>query len=89
LNVYDSFFQNDYEMVEYLCELRDGVLEAYTGIIQGLRADGTIAVPGSTLPNELTLLEPHLAYIIQFVCEVSRDNDKSDGNVAAAAGLIG
>lgn len=76
-------------MVDYLCELREGVLEAYTGIIQGLRGDATSSTtPGAVTPH-LTFVEPHLAYMIQFLCEVARDVDKSDGNIAAAAGLIG
>ena len=46
--------QNDFEMVDYLCELREGVLECYTGIVQGLRGDST----GRTA--DLALLEAHL-----------------------------
>ncbi|XP_021959205.1 importin subunit beta-1 isoform X2 [Folsomia candida] len=82
--------RTDYEMVDYLCELREGVLEAYTGIIQGLRGDAACSVnPGGAVTPDLTLIESHLPYMAQFLCEVARDTDKSDGNIAAAAGLVG
>ena len=32
--------RNDYDMVDYLNELRESCLEAYTGIVQGLKGDG-------------------------------------------------
>lgn len=34
------FFQTDYDMIDYLNELRGGCLEAYTGIVQGLKGEG-------------------------------------------------
>ena len=32
-------FQSDYDMIDYLNELRESCLEAYTGIVQGLKGD--------------------------------------------------
>ena len=32
-------FQTDYDMIDYLNELRDGCLESYTGMVQGLKGD--------------------------------------------------
>ena len=33
------YSQTDYDMIDYLNELRDGCLESYTGMVQGLKGD--------------------------------------------------
>ncbi|XP_069697623.1 importin subunit beta-1 isoform X3 [Periplaneta americana] len=75
--------RTDYDMVDYLNELREGVLEAYTGIVQGLKGDGSTPSP------DVQLLEPHVPFIVQFITVVAQDTDHSDSNVAACAGLVG
>lgn len=38
-NSFLCVLQSDYDMVDYLNELRESCLEAYTGIVQGLKGD--------------------------------------------------
>ena len=40
INISCVIFQTDYDMIDYLNELRDGCLESYTGMVQGLKGDG-------------------------------------------------
>lgn len=75
--------RSDYDMIDYLNDLREGILEAYTGIIQGLNGDGT---PGNSAVN---LVEPSVLFIIQFITSIAQDREHSDGNIAAASGLLG
>lgn len=75
--------RNDYDMCEYLNELRESVLEAYTGIIQGLKG-------GDKIPNpDVKLMEPHVSSIIQFVVTIAQDPEINDAIIAIMAGLIG
>ncbi|XP_050418166.1 importin subunit beta-1 isoform X2 [Patella vulgata] len=75
--------KTDYDMIDYLNELREGCLEAYTGIVQGLKGDGEQNNP------DITLLLPHVPHMVSFVEHISVDEDKSDSNVSACCGLIG
>jgi len=75
--------RSDYDMLDYLNELREGCLEAYTGIIQGLKGDGNSPSP------DLSIVQSHVSYIVQFITVVARDSEHSDASVAASAGLIG
>ena len=70
-------------MLDYLNELREGCLEAYTGIIQGMKGDNNGNTP------ELALIQPHVPYIVQFITTVAQDPEHSDASTAACAGLIG
>lgn len=74
----------DYDMVDYLNELRDACLEAYTGIIQGLRGPDA-----KNISADVRLLGPHVPFMITFIDVVGNDDDHTDSNVAVAAGLLG
>ncbi|ESP02229.1 hypothetical protein LOTGIDRAFT_199879 [Lottia gigantea] len=75
--------KSDYDMVDYLNEVREGCLEAYTGIVQGLKGDG------EQNNADVCLLLPHVPHMISFIEHIALDEDKSDGNIAACCGLIG
>ncbi|XP_069768405.1 importin subunit beta-1-like isoform X2 [Narcine bancroftii] len=75
--------KTDYDMVDYLNDLREGCLEAYTGIIQGLKGDQENVHP------DVMLVQPRVEFILSFIDHIARDDDHTDGVVACAAGLIG
>uniref|UniRef100_A0A4W5KFI8 Karyopherin (importin) beta 1 n=1 Tax=Hucho hucho TaxID=62062 RepID=A0A4W5KFI8_9TELE len=75
--------KTDYDMVDYLNELREGCLEAYTGIIQGLKGDQENVHP------DVMLVQPRVEFILSFIHHIAEDEDHTDGVVANAAGLIG
>ncbi|CAF0735123.1 unnamed protein product [Adineta steineri] len=81
--------KNDYDMIDYLNELREGCLSAYTGIIQGLRNSATSAGDSSVTLAELQLVTGQLPFIVQFIETIARDPNKSDSIVGSAIGLIG
>mmetsp|Transcript_86431 Transcript_86431/g.201067 ORF Transcript_86431/g.201067 Transcript_86431/m.201067 type:complete len:860 (+) Transcript_86431:220-2799(+) len=66
------------EWVEYLNSLREGVLEAYTGIIHGLREAG-----------KLHLFKEHVNNVLEFVRVVSEEPSPSEPVMKAAVGVVG
>ena len=70
-------------MIDYLNDLREGCLEAYTGIIQGLKGES------NGMTQELMMVQPSVTYIVSFIGVVAQDSEHPDGTVAACAGLIG
>jgi len=75
--------KTDYDMIDYLNELREGCLEAYTGIVQGLKGDD------NSVSSDVYLVQPHVPFMIEFITHIAKDVDHSDNNIAACSGLIG
>ncbi len=76
--------QNDFDVMDYLNELRECCLDAYTGIVQGLKGDD-----GGPPSPDVQFILSHVPHIITFITTIARDKEKSDGTISAAAGLIG
>lgn len=68
---------DDDELVEYMTVLREGILEAYVGVVQGLHDGGNSS-----------LIQPQLATIFQFLEVVALEND-DEGIAKNSIGLIG
>merc|ERR1719198_6503 len=69
---------NNEEWVEYLNSLREGVLEAYTGIIHGLRD-----------AKKLGLFKEHVNAVLEFVRRITEDPSVSEPVMKAAVGVVG
>jgi len=71
--------KNNDEMVDYQNELREGIFEAFTGIIQGLRTD-----------NQADLFLPFVEGVVHFIAEVVfKDPTRSDAVTRGAIGVLG
>jgi importin subunit beta-1 len=72
----------DFDMIDYLNELRESCIEGYTGIVQGLGAD-------SKHSNDSALLVPYIPQVITVIEHIALDADHTDSNTAACCGLLG
>jgi importin subunit beta-1 len=62
--------------IEYLQTLRESIFDAFTGIVQ-------------SLDTEIQQMETFVPKILQFVDNVAKDEDRSEGVTKAAVGCIG
>ncbi|RYG64906.1 hypothetical protein EON64_13025 [archaeon] len=69
---------DDEDLVEYINLLRNSILEAYSGIIQGLKE-----------ANQQDLMMPSLMGVAEFIQRAGCDSNRSDEVLKSCVGLIG
>ncbi|XP_077300767.1 importin subunit beta Fs(2)Ket isoform X2 [Arctopsyche grandis] len=73
----------DIDRRDHLNRLRESILEAYTGIIQGFKGD-------ERKPRaEISLVQPYVPDIIHFMIVIAEEPMHTDNQVAIIAGLVG
>jgi importin subunit beta-1 len=70
--------QSNFDLVDYINVLREGILEAYTGIIGGLKTGG-----------KTDILLPYINSIFTFLHLTLTDQDRTEPILRAAIGLLG
>lgn len=68
----------DDEMLEYTNLLRNGILEAYSGILQGFKNT-----------SKTQLLLPHAHHILSFIDSIYQEKDMDDAVMKTAIGVLG
>ncbi|KAK1271479.1 hypothetical protein QJS04_geneDACA006034 [Acorus gramineus] len=68
---------NDEEMSEYGNQLRRGIFEAYSGILQGFKN------------SKAELMMPYAAHLLQFIEAVFKDKERDDAVTKAAVAVMG
>ncbi|KAL7274865.1 karyopherin Kap95 [Rhizina undulata] len=70
--------ESNYEMVEYVISLREGIMDAYDGVIISLKAG-----------DKINLLASHVQHIFGFLSVVNSDINKTEGLMRSAMGVLG
>ncbi|XP_006455581.1 hypothetical protein AGABI2DRAFT_227003 [Agaricus bisporus var. bisporus H97] len=68
----------DYDLVDYVATLREGILEAYTGITTGFKKT-----------DKAHLLLQHVPSILDLIQRCLKDDDRTDATMRLSYGLIG
>ncbi|KAH8886839.1 ARM repeat-containing protein [Thozetella sp. PMI_491] len=70
--------EGSYEMFDYVISLREGIMDAWGGIIGALRSSGKTQV-----------LQPYVESIFQLLNSIASDMNRSEALMRAAMGVIG
>ncbi|KAJ7712485.1 armadillo-type protein [Mycena metata] len=68
----------DYDLMDYVNQLREGILEAYTGLVSGFKGTDKVAV-----------LLPYVDSILELIHRCSLDEERTDAQMKLSFGLIG
>ena len=69
---------HDEDMIDFFNELREGILESYMGIIQGLR-DG----------NKLASIMQYMQPLLMFIQKIAEDPNRDEEVLTKSVGLVG
>ena len=71
--------KDDEEMIDYNNMVRNGIFEAYAGLLQGFKDD----------KSKVETLKSHAVYVLQFIAEVAKDGDRDEAVTRAMVGVMG
>lgn len=78
--------QSNYDLVDYINGLREGILEAYVGIIGSIKSSASS--PSAPSPSP-TILLPYISPIFEFLHLILTDQERTETILRSAIGLIG
>jgi importin subunit beta-1 len=82
---------DDYDLIDYINQLREGICEAYTGIIQGLRADKKgLSILFRYLNCSVDKVIQSCDAIVRFISHIAQDpNNRTEAVTRGAVGILG
>jgi hypothetical protein len=95
VSIYSITRQLDFDLVDYVTQLREGILEAYTGVVTGFKnTDKGMPRPSmfllrSSTSSPVQLLLPHSSNILELIQRCLADDDRSETTVKLCFGLLG
>lgn len=87
--------EGSYEMYDYVMSLREGIMDAWGGIIGAMKSSDQCEYCLTTYPNPYAnvltaaLLSPYVESIFQLLNGVYTDQNRSEGLMRSAMGVIG
>lgn len=78
--------QSNYDLVDYINGLREGILEAYVGIVGGIKSPPSNS---TTAPVNPAILLPYIDSIFTFLHLILTDQDRTEVILRSSIGLIG